>query len=257
MGIGGLLAMVLVRRRMRLDLAIFRRWEVWAGMASTTCLIAFQYVGLTLAPASIGGLIVGSNVIFVAPLSALIFREVIGRRRAVGVIIGLVGLFTITTNWDLSSLSSSQFTGYILLLGASFSIASSYPLTKLAVRHMDNYEWVMSFHLLAVLPLTALMFLTGGPGDTSSMSVPSLLYVGLLCTSVPTIMWAIGLGSLSLTTSATVLLSESVFAVLLGALVRDEPLGPFTLLGAALMFIAIFIVVRTGAQKNRDNKEGV
>lgn len=254
MGIGGLLALALVRRRKRIDLTIFKRWEVWAGMVATTCLIAFQYVGLTMAPASVGGLIVGSNVIFVVPLSALLFGEVIGPRRAIGVIIGLFGLFTLTTNWDLSSLSSSEFAGYLLLLGASFSIAASYPLTKLAVRHMDNVEWVMSFHLLSTLPLLALMFLTGGPGDVASMSVPALLYVGLLCTSVPTILWAMGLGSLSLTTSATVLLSESAFAVLLGAVVRNEPLGELTLLGAALMFIAIFMVVRADGNARREER---
>lgn len=257
MGIGGTLALLLVLRKKRLDLSIFRHWEVWAGTASTTCLIAFQYVGLTLAPASVGGLIVGSNVIFVAPLSALIFKERIGRRRTIGVIIGLLGLFTITTNWDLSSLGSSQFTGYLLLLGASFSIASSYPLTKLAVRHMDNVEWVMSFHLLTVAPLAALMLITGGPGDLHSMSVPALLYVGLLCTSVPTILWATGLRSLSLTTSATVLLSESAFAVILGALVMNEPLGSLTLVGAALVFAAIFLAVKINGPKNKEEKEGV
>ena len=172
-------------------------------------------------------------------------------------IIGLLGLFTITTNWDLSSLGSSQFTGYLLLLGASFSIASSYPLTKLAVRHMDNVEWVMSFHLLTVAPLAALMLITGGPGDLHSMSVPALLYVGLLCTSVPTILWATGLRSLSLTTSATVLLSESAFAVILGALVMNEPLGSLTLVGAALVFAAIFLAVKINGPKNKEEKEGV
>jgi drug/metabolite transporter (DMT)-like permease len=68
--------------------------------------------------------------------------------------------------------------------------------------------------------------------------------VGLLCTSVPTMLWAIGLRSLSLTTSATVLLSESVFAVLLGAIVLSEPLGPVTILGATLVFAAIFLAAR-------------
>lgn len=257
MGIGGTLALILVRRKKHIDLSIFRRWEVWAGMASSTSLIAFQYVGLTLAPASIGGLIVGSNVIFVAPLSALIFKERIGRMRALGVLVGLLGLFTLTTDWDLSSLASSEFTGYLLLLGASFAIASSYPLTKLAVRHMANTEWVMSFHLLSAVPLAALVFLTGGPGNLASLSLPALLYVGLLCTSVPTILWATGLRSLSMTTSATVLLSESAFAVLLGALVRNEPLGTLTLLGAGLMFIAIFLVVGMNSVKNGEERKEV
>ena len=74
MGTGGLLAMLLVRRRKSLDLSIFKRWEVWAGTLFATAMISCQYIGLTLSTASVGGLIVGSNVIFVAPLSAIIFR---------------------------------------------------------------------------------------------------------------------------------------------------------------------------------------
>jgi drug/metabolite transporter (DMT)-like permease len=240
MSIGGLLALLIVRRR-GLDLRIFRRWEVYAGTLAAVGLISFQYVGLTLSPASVGGLIVGSNVIFVAPLSALLFREAIGRWQALGVLLGLLGLITITTNWDLEVIGSSAFIGNLLLLGASFCIAASYPLTRLAVRHMGNYEWVMSFHLLSGPVLAVLMLLTGGPGDPSTMSLPAMLYVGLLCTSVPTILWAMGLSSLSMTTSATVLMSESVFAVLLGAILLSEPLSPMTWFGAALVFAAIFM----------------
>lgn len=245
MGIGGVLTFLLVKRRKGLDLSIFRRWEVWAGSLFATSLIACQYIGLTLSPASVGGLIVGGNVIFVAPLSALIFHEKIGWRRALGVAIGLLGLVTITTGWDLSFLESSAFTGDLLLLMASFSIAANYPLTKLAVRNMGNDEWVMSIHLLSALCLLLISPLGGGRGDLGTMSVPALFYVGMLCTAVPTLLWAKGLRSLSLTTSATVLLSESAFAVLLGVLLLNEPLSAMTLLGASLVFLAIFSVSRS------------
>ncbi|MBI0584244.1 MAG: DMT family transporter [Methanomassiliicoccus sp.] len=255
MGIGGLVAVFIVSRRKRLDLRPFRRWEVWAGTLATTALISLQYIGLTLAPASVGGLIVGSNVIFVAPLSAIIFGEIIGWKRALGVAVGLVGIFTITTNWNIDSISSSQFTGYILLLGASLSIAASYPLTKLAVRYMDNDEWVMAFHLTSAVALMVLMLLTGGPGDTASASVPAVLFVGLLCTSVPTILWAVGLRSLSMTTSATILMSESVFAVILGTVVRNESMSALTMLGAILVFVAIFLAAMPGGRWQRTTLE--
>lgn len=241
MGIGGLLALFLVSRRQKVNWSIFRTPIVWAGMVAATAMIACQYIGLTLSSASVGGLIVGSNVIFVAPLSALLFKEVIGWKGVVGVILGLFGLFTITTGWDLSTLTTGAFAGYVLLLGASFSIAATYPLTKVATRHMGYGEWVMSFHLLASMALLGLAFLSGGIGAPSDMSFPALLYVGLLCTSVPTMLWAKGLQSISLTTSATVLLSESAFAVILGAVVLGEPLGPVTLIGAAMVFTAIFL----------------
>lgn len=249
MGIGGILALLLVHRRKRLDLSIFKRWEVWAGTLFATAMIACQYIGLTLSTASIGGLIVGSNVIFVAPLSAIIFREVIGRKQALGVAVGLLGLITITTGWDLSSLGSSVFWGYLLLLIASFSIAANYPITKFAVKVMGNDEWVMSFHLLSAFFLLILSFFIGGTGEIGFLSIPAVLFVGLFCTSVPTLLWAIGLGSLSMTTSATVLLSESAFAVLLGVVLLSEPLDSMTVLGAALVFLAIFTVSRTVTHK--------
>jgi len=249
MGTGGLLAMLLVRRRKGLDLSIFKRWEVWAGTFFATAMNACQYIGLTLSTASVGGLIVGSNVIFVAPLSAIIFREVIGRVQALGVAVGLMGLVTITTGWDLSFLGTNVFLGDILLLIASFSIAANYPLTKFAVRVMGNDEWVMSFHLLSAFFLLILSLFIGGPGEPGDLSIPAVLFVGLFCTSVPTLLWAIGLRSLSMTTSATVLLSESAFAVLLGVVLLSEPLDKMTVLGAVLVFLAIFTVSRTVAQK--------
>jgi drug/metabolite transporter (DMT)-like permease len=250
-GLGGLLALAYITRRRHLDLRMFRRWEVWAGTLAATAMIACQYTGLTISSASVGGLIVGSNVIFVAPLSALLFKEVIGWRGAAGVVLGLVGLFTITTGWDLSSFGSGAMAGYILLLVASFCIAATYPLTKLATRHMGYMEWVMSFHLLSSVFLLVLAALTGGPGQVGSPSVVALLYVGGLCTSLPTMLWAKGLQSLSFTTSATILMSESAFAVILGTLVLREPLDSVALLGAAMVFAAIFLAARSGASGQR------
>jgi drug/metabolite transporter (DMT)-like permease len=254
MSIGGLLVMLLVQKRKKLDISIFKHWEVWAGMAVAASMIACQYVGLTMSAASVGGLIVGSNIIFVVPISAFAFGEVIGWRRGLGIAIGLFGLFTITTQWNLSFIGSNTFLGYILLLGASLSIALNYPLTKLATRHMGNDEWVMAFHLLSAIPLFILALVDGGARGIGTISLPSHLYVGILCTSVPTLLWAIGLGSLTLTTSATVLLSESVFAVILGALVLSEPLGPITIFGAVLVFGAIVMVANGAGRKHHSSE---
>ncbi len=131
---------------------------------------------------------------------------------------------------------------------ASFSIAANYPLTKVALRIMGNDEWVMAIHLLSALSLFPWGVLVGGPGDLGSTSFPALLYVGMFCTAVPTLLWAIGLRSLSLTTSATVLLSESAFAVLLGVVILNEPLNVMIIIGAALVFLAIFTVSRSLAR---------
>ncbi len=73
--IGGLVALTYMQWVGRFPLRTFLHWEVWAAAVSTAGLIAFQYIGLTMTTASVGGLIIGSNIIFVAPISAVVFKE--------------------------------------------------------------------------------------------------------------------------------------------------------------------------------------
>ncbi len=204
MGIGGVIALLYVLYKGPFPAHIFRRWEVWAGILLATMMISFQYVGLTLSTASIGGLIVGSNVIFVAPISAILFKEALGRVRTIGVILGLIGLITVTTNWNFSQLRSGEFLGYALLFGASLSIALTYPVARYALRHMEFYHWVMAFQLVSPIVLLTIAMLTGGPGHGRSSDLIFLAYVGLFCTAVPSMLWASGLRTLSPTTSATI-----------------------------------------------------
>jgi len=240
--IGGLVALAYTRWKGLISWSTFRHWEVWAAAATTVAMIALQYTGLTMTTATAGGLIVGSNIIFVAPISALLFREALGWRRTLGVVLGLVGIFTLTTQWDLSTLGGGALIGDLMLLGASFAIAISYPLNRLATRKMCFEEWVAGFHLLAPLPLLLLALADGELGSAEQTSVLAVLFVGGLSTAVPTMLWAKGLESLTFVTSATILMSESVFAVVLGVLVLSEPLTPLIALGAVMVFAAIFLV---------------
>ena len=251
-GIGGLVALTYTLWKKCISLRTFLHWEVWAAAAASATMISLQYIGLTMTTASVGGLIVGSNIIFVAPISALVFRERLGRSRALGVAIGLVGVFTISTGWDISTLTSGQLLGNVLLAGASLCIALSYPINRLATRKMGFEEWVAGFHLLMPLLLLPLALMDGDIGTASSGTVPAILFVGALCTSVPTLLWAKGLQSLTFVTSATILLSESVFAVILGVVILGEPLTLLTGVGALMVFSAIFLA----SYKKKNEKDG-
>jgi drug/metabolite transporter (DMT)-like permease len=55
-------------------------------------------------------------------------------------------------------------------------------------------------------------------------------------------LWTFAFPKLGAVTSATVLMLESVFAVLLGVVVLGEPLDIFVVVGAMMTFSAIFLV---------------
>jgi drug/metabolite transporter (DMT)-like permease len=233
-------------------LSIFRRWEAWAAMTVTFVLIACQYVGLSMTNASTGALIIGTNVLLVAPLSALLFKERLGKMRILGLAVGMVGLFVLTTRLDLGSISSGQLVGDALVFGATVCIALTYVLSKYALRHMTFDQFVLAIFLFTPLPLLALYLITGGSAAVEVTKLPLILYIGVLCTAVPTMLWVWGLRYIGMVTSSTIILSEATFAVILAVLILNEPINAFVILGAALTFVAIFLVIK-GAPRAHNN----
>jgi drug/metabolite transporter (DMT)-like permease len=243
-GIGALVALAYTLVRGTFTLAIFKRWEAWAAPLVTFVLLACQYTGLTLTTASTGALIIGANVLIVAPLSVLIFHDRLGRMRLVGLAVGMVGLIVLTTNLDPSSLEGGQLMGDLLLLVATACIALTYILSKFALRHMSFDQWVLTIHLFTPLPLFAMYFLFGNGSGVDPSMVPLIFYAGAFCTALPTLMWVWGLPHIGMIASSTIILSEATFAVFLAVVLLDEPLSWGMLLGAALVFLAIYLVVK-------------
>jgi len=240
--IGALVALIFTLARGTFTWRIFGMWEAWAAPLITVVLLALQYQGLSMTNASTGALIIGANVILVAPLSALLFRERLGKVRLLGLAIGLGGLVVLTTKLNLEGMIGGQLIGDLMLLGTTTCIALTYVLSKYALKRMTFDQFVLTLHLFTPLPLFALYLLFGHSSPISGGDALILVYVGVLCTSVPTLLWVGALRSISIVTSSTIILSESAFAVLLSILILNEPMDVFIVLGAALVFTAIYLV---------------
>jgi drug/metabolite transporter (DMT)-like permease len=242
MTVGVLVVVAYMAWRRSLSWKFFHHWEFWAGAAANLAVVAFLLVGLTLTTASVSGLIVGSNALFVALFSFVIFREGLSPKRVLGLIIGFVGLVTITTHWDLATLESGQLLGDLLVLVASISVAVVVILSRGALKKMSYDQWSFGLHFLLPPALLVLGLVLFGDEGLSSDVWPTVLFVGALCTTLPTLMWTFAFPKLGAVTSATILMLESVFAVLLGVIILGEPLDAYVVVGALMTFSAIFLV---------------
>ncbi|MDH7508560.1 MAG: DMT family transporter [Methanomassiliicoccales archaeon] len=243
-GIGGLIAILYALIRGSFTLQVFRRWEVWAAMVVGAVSISLEFIGMTMTNASKGALIIGSTVVFVAPMSALLLGERINRTGIFGITVGIVGLVSLTTGWDLSKLLEGEFLGDAMLIGSAASGALIWILTKSAMRHLSHDQWVFGVYCVYPIPLFLLSAVTVDDFTIDPGSIPLLLYVGVLCTSIPSLLWAKGLTKISATTSATIVLSESVFGTVLGCLLLGETLDFSGLIGATMIFAAIYVASR-------------
>lgn len=245
MAVGSALLLAYMVLKGKLDRAMLKRWEFWAGPIINTGVVAPSYVGLTMTTASAAGLIIGTNVVFVALFSRLLFGERLSRRRLLGLGIALLGLVTLTTRWDLSVLDGSQLTGNLLVLLSSACIGVSVVTSRIALRRLTAEQWSLSLHLLLPPALLALYFLIPLEGGLSSASLPAALFIGVVCTTVPTVLWTSALKHISVVTSATILMVESAFAVFLSWLFLGEVIDTYVLAGAAMIFVAILLMARS------------
>lgn len=243
-GIGAVLVLCYTIIRGTFKLSIFRRWEAWAAPLVTFALVCMQYVGLSYTTASTGALIIGANVLLVAPMAAIFFHERLGKLRILGLLVGVFGLFVLTTKLDVGGMSSDTWLGDLLLIGSSACIALTFILSRLALRHMSFDQWTLCIHLLTPFLLFGAWLVLGSRTPIACDVLPLILYVGILCTALPTMLWMRALEWISVVTSSTITLSESAFAVFLSIVFLSESIDIFVIFGAALVFIAIYMVVK-------------
>ncbi|MEM2944648.1 MAG: EamA family transporter [Methanomassiliicoccales archaeon] len=255
-GLGGILAVFLAVMRGNLTLRIYQKWEVWAAMLIGAISIALEFLGMTMTNASKGALIIGSTVVFAAPLSALVLKERFNRTSMVGIALGMIGLVSLTTGWNFKNLLEGEFLGDMMLIGSAATGATIWVLTKRALRRLTYDQWITGVYTLYPIPLFVFACATGASFALDLDSMIPTFYVGIMCTSIPSLLWAKGLTKITVTTSATIVLSEAIFGTLLGCIILGEVLTFPGIAGAAMIFAAIYISAKR-EESCEDKEEGV
>jgi drug/metabolite transporter (DMT)-like permease len=203
-----------------------------------------QYVGMVNVNASASSLFVNLSVVWVALLTPLVFREQLGLKKAMGVMISLLGVVFMTTNLEFSSLTQGAAVADLLVIAAGILwavfIVYNKPLVNDSKNMVQDVTWLLIFTLVPLLPIAPI-----SAGVLVSLPLEAwlaILYTAVLCWVVPYYLWLKGLRHLSPVTSAIVLLTEIVVAVTISTLFLGEIFTVISGLGAVLIVIAILIV---------------
>jgi drug/metabolite transporter (DMT)-like permease len=203
-----------------------------------------QYVGMVFVSASESSLFVNLSVVWVALLTPLLFRERLGLKKALGVMVSLLGVVFMTTNLDFSSLSQGAIVADLLVIAAgvlwAVFIVYNKPLVNDGNNMVQAMTWLLIFTLLPLLPIAP--FSAGVLVSLPLEAWLAILYTAILCWVVPYYLWLRGLKHISPVTSAVVLLTEIIVAVAISAIAFGEVLTVISGLGAVLIIIAILLV---------------
>lgn len=236
------LAVVLYLRR--LSFSVFKEPVVWLIGAFNAGSFAAQYVGLNYTTASKTALLVDINVVAVAIVSYFAFKERIGRLQALGVVSGIVGVVLLTVDGGLS-FGGDEFFGDMLVYLAGWGWAFFIVLNKKVLSRHGALEVssaaIATSTVWLIIPV-AYLSVVGADFTLEPMAWVSIVYLGIFCTSIATLLWAMGLEGVSATASATIMLIEIVTALVISIGLLEETLTTAAIAGAVLVLAAVYLV---------------
>jgi len=243
-----ILFVVLVSRR-RFRFAVLKERSVWfLGILNGVAFI-LQYVGLEFTTAAKTALLADLNVVVVAILSWWLFQESFGKRKQLGVLLGVVGATMITTNGDLSNLMGGQLLGdvFVFSAGVVWAFFTVHHKQILLDKDQDAIQLsaiVMITTALVLLPPAVVL------GGLTSLRIPAqgwelVVYMAIACTVLPYAMWIVALKSVTATVASVVGMLEIVAAMIMSWIFLGEIYNTTTLLGALLVLAALFAVAES------------
>jgi drug/metabolite transporter (DMT)-like permease len=205
---------------------------------------------------------IAALVVALAPAMTLILAVTLGLdrirlRHVVGLAIAFAGVAIVVALGSGSDLSFESAKGPLIVIGAPLAFALYNVILKPLLGRHD------------LLPLTAATSLVGIIGlvpfardstvdtvvDASAAEAARLLYLGVLATLLGYILWNVGLRGIGPTRAVSYTYAISPLAVVIGAIVLDETVTPWLVLGGALVIGGIVLTQRASVRRRSDSVE--
>ncbi len=235
----------------RLDFSFAKKSIVALGIINGVSYL-LQYVGLNYTAASKASLLVNLTAVWVAMLSWLILKDRFGNKKLLGIVISILGVFLVTTNLNLSELVKGGLLGDVLVLfsgiGWSFFIVYSKKFIDDAKDSFQFTSWVLFITVLPLIPFVPLS--SSMPLNLPVEAWIAIAYTAVFCWIVPYYLWLKGLKHISPVTSAIVLLTEPIVAVIMSYFILGEGFTLISGVGAFLILMAIILVSPNNKNSN-------
>ena len=253
LSISAMLGLVILLATRRFKVGIFRQPVVWILGFLNAISFILQHAGLAFTTASKTSLLVNFNIVFIAVLSYLFFHERLGPRKIAGVLLGVGGVVVLETGLDISFLQHGEIIGDVMVFSAGFSWALYVLFTKRAVDSDFDYVDLSIAVIVATVPF--LLFPLPFVNLTQPVAAASwggILYLGLVTTLPPLIMWSKALKNVTATVSSVLLLFEVLFAVLLSIIAIGETFLVIYVFGGAMILIGGILATSSRDKRTSD-----
>ncbi|GAA1848832.1 DMT family transporter [Asanoa iriomotensis] len=245
-GVLTLLAVIAVTRdRLPRDPRLWLHLTVTGVVGTAMPFTLFGY-GEERVSSSLAGIWNATTALLVLPLAVYLFRtERMTAHRAVGLLIGFVGVLVVLGVWD--GLGGAHFTGQLMCMAAAACYAVAIPYTKRFVsdRRESGLALAAGQLVTATVAIAIVAPLTvGAPTPVSDLSlkaIASIVALGAVGTGLAFVLNMRNIKLVGATTASMVTYLIPVFAVVLGVLALDEHVTWHQPVGALIVLLGVAV----------------
>jgi drug/metabolite transporter (DMT)-like permease len=217
---------------------------VLMGLTGVLLYNVFFLKGLKLIEAGRASIIIANNPIFIALMSALIFRDRLNLLKVAGILISVSGAVTVITRGELlAGLGGGFGRGELFIFGC---VASWVAYSLLGKSVMSELSPLVAVTYSSLIGAGCLFFPAAMEGlwDSGSYSLAawiSVFYLGVFGTVLGFVWYYEGIKRIGPVRAGLFINFVPISAVLLGFLILDEPLTVSLLIGAVLVSSGVYL----------------
>jgi drug/metabolite transporter (DMT)-like permease len=252
-----LLPLFLAEQR-RTRAAIAWRHLSLAGLVGGCLYFACQNVGLVYTTASKTSLILACIPARTGVLSLWLLGESMGLARGAGVAVSIAGVAVVVAAEGSQSWQGGGLLGDLLILGS----AASWAAYTVHVKSLEGrvtptaLTWgTMGFGALFLLPPSAYELASQPIGPSTAGAWWSVVYLGVVASAVPFLLWNYALRSLDASEAAVYTNLVPVVAIVGAVALLDERVVPAHVVGGAIVLFGVWVTGRReSAGKRPDDR---
>ena len=217
---------------------------VLMGMTGIFLYNVFFLKGLKLIEAGRASIIIANNPIFIAVMSALIFRERLNVLKAAGILVSVSGALTVITRGEFTGGLGGGFGwGELFIFGCVASWVSYSLLGKSVMSDLSPLVAVTYSSLIGTVCLFPPALIEGlwDSGSYSIAAWASVFYLGFFGTVLGFVWYYEGIKRIGPVRAGLFINFVPISAVFLAFLILDEPLTVSLLIGAILVSSGVYL----------------
>ena len=183
--------------------------------------------------------------IFIILISRVVFKEYIGWKRALGILMVAFGVIFMITKGDLSTLLELTFqVGDIWMIGGAFVFAVYSILLRKKPAELNIWSFQLSTFLLGLLflsPIYVWDYFTVPEVKYTTTTLLSIGYVGVFASLAAFVLWNKSILNIGPSEAGMVYYTLPIFSGALAYFILDEPIGWLHIICAGLIFTGILI----------------